>query len=87
MLLNSPLYSVCDFTHNKLDMLLLNTRETGSIRTFSTYTQFLSLNLIVPRGHRELESGRAKCPEAVRRGDYKVELKFSGAEPQLEVFG
>lgn len=43
--------------------------------------------LIVPGGPGELESTRAECPEAVRRGDYKAELKFSGAEPQLEAFG
>ena len=30
---------------------------------------------------------QGRVTEAVTRGDYKVELKFSGAEPQLEAFG
>lgn len=33
------------------------------------------------------QQGRAECPEAVWRGDYKAELKCSGAEPQLEASG
>lgn len=52
-------------------------------------TADFDLILIAPEELRSWRagSGRAECPGTVGRTDYMVELKLSGSEPHLGVFG
>lgn len=69
------------------ELLLLLTEESCKLAGSTHQHTHTHKVLIVPEVPGELESNRAECPGAVRKGDYKAELKFSGAEPQLEEFG